>query len=189
MSQQPVPLKNNLTGLVEEAILCDSIDKAHLDLWRSQWPPTKREYEEDSHWDWDIKIESTRNFMDWRSFCILHKDKLQGLMCIRFSGESRVPETRGLPLVKVEFLATAPWNRASCIERPLYSGVGRQLLSVAIQLSRDEEFQGRIALTSLPDAETFYFKCGMRSFPPEEVDYGLTYFEMTSQQSEVFLPI
>jgi hypothetical protein len=61
------------------------------------------------------------------------------------------------------------------------------MLALAVMLSFEEEFQGRIALTSLPDAEGFYKKCGMISYPPKVDDEGLKYFEMDSGQSEEFL--
>mgnify|MGYP001574334861 FL=1 len=62
------------------------------------------------------------------------------------------------------------------------------LLLAAVQLSLDEEFQGRIGLHSLPQADDFYStKCGMTSLGRDGRYQNLTYFEMTREQAAEFL--
>ncbi len=71
---------------------------------------------------------------------------------------------------------------------PRYGLVGRVLIATAVQLSLEEGFRGRIALHSLPQAETFYEKnCEMTDLGLDQKKEGLRYFEMTPAQAAAFL--
>ncbi len=65
---------------------------------------------------------------------------------------------------------------------------GSTLLAVAIQLSIEEEFSGRIGLHSLPQANAWYANaCGMSSLGPDSAKQNLHYFEMTPEQASEFI--
>ena len=74
---------------------------------------------------------------------------------------------------------------------PRYRGVGTILIRAAIELSKIEEFKGRIGLHSLPQANHFYANtCGMTDLGIETTDKnheGLRYFEMTPEQAQAFI--
>jgi L-amino acid N-acyltransferase YncA len=73
---------------------------------------------------------------------------------------------------------------------PRYRGIGSILVRAAIELSKQEEFKGRIGLHSLPQADSFYSTtCGMSDLGVEaESPYApMRYFEMTSEQAEAFI--
>jgi hypothetical protein len=61
-------------------------------------------------------------------------------------------------LVYVEFIESAPWNRA---ERSSTATLSRheRLIRAAIELSKSEDFKGRVGLHSLPQAN----KASMRT--------------------------
>lgn len=65
--------------------------------------------------------------------------------------------------------------------------MGRVLLATAVQLSRDNGFDGRIGLFALPQAVQWYQMQYMTEIP-EEADHGLRYFEMTAEAAREFLP-
>ncbi|TGS35833.1 hypothetical protein EN825_34620, partial [Mesorhizobium sp. M8A.F.Ca.ET.182.01.1.1] len=99
---------------------------------------------------------------------------------------SRHPEHQRVPLIYVEFLATAPWNRPKLVAEPIYKGAGRVLVGTAVSLSLEEEFGGRIGLHSLPGAEVFYRDAiGMTDLgaDSEGVHKGLRYFELSSRDA------
>lgn len=97
---------------------------------------------------------------------------------------ARLKEQFGKPLVYVDFVATAPWNRAELQQPPRFRGVGQVFMLVAIEASRAVGFKGRIGLHSLPKAEDFYEKrCGFTRLGPDSSHQNLTYFEMTESQA------
>lgn len=101
----------------------------------------------------------------------------------------RVRETSqaGQDMVYVDYVETAPWNRDKVVPTPEFGGVGTNFVRVAIQLSRDEGFRGRIGLHSLPQSEPFYRRIGMLDFGPDATKQNLTYFEMTSAIADAFM--
>ena len=50
----------------------------------------------------------------------------------------------GKPIVYVEFVATAPWNRPELQNPPRYRGVGTVMVAPAVELSWDLGYRGRI---------------------------------------------
>lgn len=96
--------------------------------------------------------------------------------------------TPGQPLVYVEALATAPWNRLAIIRPPELRGVGTALLLFARQRSLQLGYGGRVGLHALPRAERFYERQRMSRFDPNPEDYPdledkpLTYFEYATMR-------
>ena len=72
-------------------------------------------------------------------------------------------------------------------DKPVYKGVGQILLAAAVNLSFDEELDGRIGLHSLPGAETFYRDViGMTDLRADTHHHGLQYFELSTAQAAKF---
>ena len=195
-------LERVASGDLVEAQLFDGISDVHLTLWQTTWLPAmaeavqrleragvpKAKWPQDLHWDWSKKTAHARGFIGLRSFCITVGGHLQGMMQVDCTKEARLPVQARKPLVYVDFLSTAPWNRKEIIQPHEFRGVGRALLLAAVQLSLDEEFQGRIGLHSLPQADDFYStKCGMTSVGRDGRYQNLTYFEMTREQAAEFM--
>jgi hypothetical protein len=106
-------------------------------------------------------------------------------MQLDLTRSSRIAGQATKPLVYVDYLETAPWNRPSPFPGPMVAGVGSVLIAAAINRSIDEEFEGRIGLHSLPQSEEFYRdKCGMTDLGPDDSYQRLRYFEATSEQAE-----
>ena len=99
----------------------------------------------------------------------------------------RIEEQKNLHLVYVRYLQIAPWNRPTFAERPRYRGIGSILIRAATALSQDMEFKGRIGLHSLPQAEGFYFVCGMTELDEDPEFQNLRYFETTPQQARALI--
>lgn len=91
--------------------------------------------------------------------------RLQGAILYRVDAESVLESGEGA--VYVDRLATAPWNRAPVTSSPSHSGVGSALLRHAIHHSHKLGLRGRVSLTTLPGATSFYAKLGF-------VDTGMT---------------
>jgi hypothetical protein len=187
-----------------EAELLDEITDHHLNLWQTTWKPAmvdavarleragvpKSYWPQDMLWDWSRKTAYARSYIGMRSFCIVCNGYLQGMMQVDCTREARLAGQAGKPIVYVDFLSTAPWNRKELIQPHKFRGVGRVLILAAIQLSADEEFQGRIGLHSLPQADAFYAdKCGMTPLGRDARYENLTYFEMTSSQAKDFMQL
>ena len=90
----------------------------------------------------------------------------------------RINGQKGMHLVYVEFVESAPWNRTSLFETPRYRGVGRILMRAAVTLSQELEFRGRVGLHSLPQANAFSANhCGMTDLGPDSKYPRLRYFD------------
>jgi hypothetical protein len=190
-----VYLQKTETGEQVEAIMVDEVTNFHLALWKKSWAPamkahcegrTLRNKPEDHHWNWKRKANDWRSLLGHHSFAILCEARLQGLMLANDFKSARLQSQFGKPIVHVEYLATAPWNRPEIKKPPLYRGVGTVMVGAAVDLSFELGYRGRIGLHSLPAAEPFYGRCGMTALGKDAADQGLMYFEMTENQAEAF---
>ncbi|MBX3415809.1 MAG: hypothetical protein KF708_24205, partial [Pirellulales bacterium] len=88
------------------------------------------------------------------------------------------------------YLETAPWNWSipELSQTGEYRGLGTLLFREAVKLSLEEEFQGRVGLHALPQAESFYREvCGMRDLGLDKSKEGLRYFELSPADARRFL--
>ncbi len=196
-----VPLKNRLTGAFEDAALYLGVDRdnlAHIEgRWRPMFEARKLEAQstgeglpeinaEDAHWEWGRKaIAATKNPLLYDVFVLECAGGTQGMMLTKKGGLgcfSRHPDHPRKPLIYVELLSTAPWNRPRLVAEPIYKGCGRVLLATAVSFSFDEEMEGRIGLHSLSGAEAFYRdQVGMTDLGADANYPGeLRYFELSS---------
>lgn len=203
-----VPLKNRLTGEFEDAWLFQGIDTdnlAHIEgRWRPMFEQRKLEAKatgetlsdinaEDQHWQWGQKaIVAIQDPLVFEIFVLECAGNTQAVMLVRKGGPkcfSRHPAHPRAPLIYVDFLSTAPWNRPKLVKEPVYKGCGRILISTAISLSFEEEMQGRIGLHSLQKAEGFYRdQIGLTDFGEDNNYGGLRYFELPSSGAAQFFP-
>jgi hypothetical protein len=196
MNESLVYLQDPQTGGLVEASLFDEVTDEHLRLWEQGWVPEMRAHRanrapadtpEDSHWNWRNKANGWRALLGYQSYALVCQGELQGLMLTNDMTSARLPQQFGKPIVYVEFLATAPWNRPELRMPPKYRGCGRIFILAAIHTSLDAGFKGRIGLHSLPAAERFYEeKCGFTRLGPDSSHQKLAYYEMTETQADAF---
>jgi hypothetical protein len=203
MSEGPSPviLTDSSSGDAVPAILLSQIGEEQISDWNQYWRPAleetlarlranqvpKSRWPQSAHWDWEFKTKQMRGLLAFRGFAVIAQGVTQGLMRVDLNHNARLPAQAGKPLVYVEYLETAPWNRSD-IATPRYRGVGSALITAAVDLSLEEDFRGRIGLHSLTQAESFYRDaCGMSDLGPDTMYFNLRYFEMTAQQATAFL--
>lgn len=198
-----IHLIDRQTGHLVEATLIDGVTREDVERAEAIWKPfldeqvermraegiPRSSWPQHRHWDWSQKQESTELYLAYRMFGIEYGSDIQGLMLALTAGKHcRIESQMGKPLVYVHFLAAAPWNVPSIVKEQRYGLVGSILIATAIQLSIDEEFQGRIGLHSLPQSDEFYRdRCHMIDLGPDPVIQNLRYFEMTPELASEFL--
>lgn len=195
--QSPIWIVDGATGQPFEAILCDAILESHVRDFEERWRPWLENAmsadpdlprQESAHWDWRRKMTAFRGLLGFPSFAIEWRGETQGLMVCSTVETCRLPNQAGLPVVYVEYLETAPWNRVTLTPTPRFKRVGPAMIDVAIQLSVHEGFQGRLGLHSLPQSDAWYRdKCKMTDLGRDAHKQNLRYFEMTPQQAKAFL--
>lgn len=195
MTTSRIYLKEGATGKMVAAEFHDEVEDTHLAMWEATWKPTMKAHcagrtpddtPRDRHWDWRHKVDMLRPYLGYHTFAIVCRGELQGLMLASDIQSARLEAQFGRPVVYVEFVATAPWNRIELQKMPRFMGVGSVFIAAAIQLSLDCRFRGRIGLHALPQSEDFYRKCGMSELGPDSAHDGLVYFEMTVEQAKGF---
>jgi GNAT superfamily N-acetyltransferase len=179
--QQTIRLVRGADGQAVEAVLLD-LTQQHLDdyetLWREQLSQSEQE---DKFWDWEFKRRLFLKRENYEGYAIASADRTEGLMIIE-TQQHRSQITPGQPLVYIEALATAPWNRPAISRPPELRGVGTALLLFARQRSLQLGYGGRVGLYALPRAERFYENQHISRFDPDPDDYPdredkpLTYF-------------
>lgn len=202
METSEVYLLRVADGELVRADLADEISEEHVALWQKNWAPLmlkaaarlaatkapKSSWPQDLHWDWRAKTDWAKSLLGMRSYCIVSGTDLEGMMILNLTKTCRLDKQRHKELAYIEFVSTAPWNRARLCETPRYQGVGTILIRAAIELSIQEEFDGRIGLHSLPQSDDFYrSKCHMSELGPDPKKQHLIYFETTPEQAKAFL--
>lgn len=139
----------------------------------------------DSHWDWRRKCTIAPGTQR-QAYGLLNGDQVEAAMMLAFDHQTRLG-TPGEPLVYVDFLATAPWNRAT-IQRPeRFRRLGTMLLGAAVEVSRIHGLEGRCGLHALPPAEGFYRQAGMQDLGADQAYYDLHYFEFDAAVARAFI--
>jgi hypothetical protein len=135
---------------------------------------------QDDHWNWRALAAGSSGRLDRISYAVECERHLQGMMIIDLTKRARLSAQAGQHLVYVDRLVTAPHNRIGFSSQPRFKGVGRVLMTLAVQVSLDEGFQGRVGLHALHQAEEFYRRsCEMEDLGPDPQYQDLRYFEMT----------
>ena len=198
-------LFNRQTGAFEPAAL-SAIEEQDLECYRTRWRPlidakiqelkrtdsfTRESLAkfsiQDEHFDWPEKCLERAEQLAWPSFALRCGGQTQGMMYVNLLQTSQIPGHEKQPLVYVDLLATAPWNRSRLVGDSRYGGVGVVLMTEAVLLSIDEEFAGRIGLHSLPQSDGFYeTKLGMTGLG-KLGRHPLNYFEFDPRGAEAWL--
>jgi len=177
-----------------------TLDQKNFEDFRNRWHPLLKARRaevsswesaadlnaQDSHWEWVEKALEAERMMGRDTFAVECAGETQGLMLVDV-GFGRLAVQRGLELVYVELLATAPWNRPKFVDAPIYKGVGRVLIGTAISLSVELGFNGRIALHSLRQSESWYRTAGGFTDVEFDADKRMRYFEMTEADAATFV--
>jgi hypothetical protein len=195
-------LEKRSSGEAVKAELWDDITDEHVQSWRTSWLPLieqavrlleennvpKEKWPQDLHWKWDKKTDWSRGYLSLHRFALTCEDGLQGLMLVNLTKlTGRLDSQKGKDLAYLEFVSTAPWNRPDLTEKPIFRGVGLNMVRTAVELSLAEGFKGRIGLHSLPQAARFYRTvCGMADLGLDTSYHNLGYFEMTEGQAVKF---
>lgn len=195
-------LLDTASGQGVEAELRDTIEEAQLIDWQTQWQPALSkvlqelrrqgvpiaQWPQSWHWDWREKTTRVQGFLAFPGFSVVCDGMTQGLMLLDLRRAAREPSQASKPLVYVDYLEVAPWNRPDLGQRPRLKGVGTALLTAAVALSEQEGYRGRIGLHSLPQSEVFYRqRCRMSDLGPDDAYQNLRYFEMTAESARSFL--
>lgn len=144
---------------------------------------------QDAGWNWRAKVDEVRDKALVKSIAMVCNNQTQGLLMLD-SGmhRGRIKSQHNQHLTYIKYIAAAPWNRSKFTQTPNYKYVGSVLIATAISNSINEEFEGRVGLHALPQAEQFYeHHCGMTNLGKDPDIEGLVYFEMTAQQALAFI--
>jgi hypothetical protein len=163
------------------------LEPKHLnDFSNFWWERLQTQEDEDQYWDWvqkeRIYLMGTLSSI-YEGYAIECEQMTQGMMLLQTGGyRSQVEPDRRL--VYVHSLATAPWNRMTNPEPNGFRTVGGTLLEFARSRSETLGFNGLVGLHSLPRAEGFYRKMGMRDSGFDSNKDGLRYFEWYSPKTD-----
>lgn len=202
MSSHLVFLKDRRTGATVEAELIGNITNEHIQAVEKDWMPLikarvmeligqnepRQNWPQSWHWNWRDKMSKVSGLLACETCALVYNGELQGLMQVNTAkARCRITEQVGKHLAYVDYVETAPWNRATMVAQPKFGGVGLNLIRAAIAISQEQGFQGRIGLHSLPQSEAFYANvCGMTDLGVDASTESLKYFEMTPAQAAAF---
>lgn len=179
-------LRGDSNKLVEATLL--DLAPSHINNFRQEWKASLRQFsQEDKYWDWAFKKRAASNYGNYECYAIEADERTQGLMMIETKWHRSRMKSRQ-PLVYVEAISVAPWNRVQIRRPPQFRRVGSVLLEFARTRSAALGYEGRIGLESLPGAEGFYEGRNMMRFEPEidpfvDDELPLTYFEYPPRRS------
>ena len=193
--------------------LAEGLDTTHLDFMDAHWAPAiRRQYNlailqffqlpaadqtpekwiemlgnlevQDHHWKWRTKCSIAPGTMR-RVFSLLNAGEVEAAMVLLTGETSRDPAI-ALPILYVDFVAVAPWNRKT-FQSPLrFRHLGTVMIGAAVELSRTLGLDGRCGLHSLPQSEGFYRRIGMRDFGLDAAYSSLRYFEFDATAARNF---
>jgi len=160
-----------------------------VDRWlRTWWPELDQAKEWSATWDWAaaVRAASTEGHT---CLAISRPDKLDGLVSLSVTDSELSRLEPGRPIVYIDWIDSAPHNRKR-FGRQEVKNVTRLLLGVAIDISRQLGFGGRIGLHSGPLVETYYRDhLGMAPGEREEHEDGKwLYFEGSPDWADWFWP-
>jgi hypothetical protein len=161
------------------ATICP-LTQEHVEQIDTIWNDILRETRQpDAYWDWAYKLRLALDDDRYEAYGIELDEILQGLVLIETQWHRSWLPGR-FPLVYIEYLASAPWNRRPIEDPPYLKNVGRALLFLARQRSVELGYEGRVGLHAIPGAEGFYRHFNMIDNGPDPDKDGLVYFEYTA---------
>ncbi|WP_395145032.1 GNAT family N-acetyltransferase [Armatimonas sp.] len=175
----PLWLYETATQSLAEAHVLQIVTDQQMTSIDQSWDAHNLVGFEHSHWDWKSKYR--HRSPETLIFGLECKNEIQALMFLLFD---KMSHEDNLPLVYVDYLATAPWNQGNDSR---FKRSGTLLIYQAIQESLSRGWQGRMGLHSLPQARGFYLKWGMIDLGEDPRYDDLDYFEMRASQATHFL--
>lgn len=201
-------------GKVFKVDLAEGLDSVHLDFIEAKWAPAlERQYNlailqffqrpsaeqtpekwletqgqfqvQDHHWDWRSKSANAPSSRR-RILSLLNAAEVEAAMVLQFGKTSRDP-TAPMPIVYVDYLAVAPWNRKVVQHPQRFKNLGTVMLGVAVAMSIATGLDGRCGLHSLPQSEGFYRRIGMTDYGVDPAYSSLRYFEFSAQAARNFV--
>lgn len=164
------------SGETVTGLLCEMKDR-HLEDFETIWKGILIATDQpDRYWIWNYKLRQANQDARYEAYAIEVDSLTQGLIFLETQWHrSQMPQR--YPLVYVEALATAPWNRRLLEDPPYLQGVGQTLLLFARQRSLELGYGGRVGLYALPGSEGFYRRNQMPEYDTDLDKEGLIYFE------------
>ena len=176
--QKPILLSSGSGALIEGSIR--PMTAGHLNDYNEIWRPLlEQTAQPDKGWPWEYKLRQAQNQERFEAYAVEVDGFAHGLLYIETQGHrSGLPQR--FPIVYVQALTSAPWNRKDIEDPPYLRGVGRTLLLFARERSQLLGYQGRVGLHALPEAAGFYDRMGMPDYGPDSDNEGLIYFEYST---------
>lgn len=175
MTEQSIQLLSG-NGQTVDGLICVMQQRHWLDFqstWRGILTETNQA---DADWMWDYKLRQAERENRYEAYALEVEAFTQGLLFLETQWHrSHLPQRA--PLVYVEALASAPWNRLTLEQPPFLRGVGQMLLSFSRQRSVSLGYGGRVGLHALPEAEGFYRRLQVPEYDADPEKEGLVYFE------------
>lgn len=164
------------TGEIVLASICPMNEK-HLEDIQNLWQGMLAEAEQvDDGWAWEYKLRQSQQSDRHEAYVVEEENLTHGLIYIETQWHrSQFPHRK--PLVYIETINSAPWNRIEIEDPPYLKGVGKALLLFSRQRSLKIGFGGRVGLHALPGTERFYRRQQMPEYEPDAEKEGLIYFE------------
>ena len=202
MSTRTTQLVDGASGNLVEAQLHDELEAQDLLLVERVWSAhraklmasllhagvMRRDWPQSLHWDWGRKAPELKLLVN--SACgLVCQDEWQALMITKTQPyQARLGDDRGKALVYVDFLEVAPWNWPipQLQQRARFKACGSVLLRQAVAQSLSEGFHGRLGLHALPQAESYYERCGMTRIALDATKEDLAYFEFGRNEAQQF---
>ena len=177
--QQAIEVERG-SGSFVPGLICQ-MSQVHLVQIETIWQRMLRETQQpDMDWSWAYKLRLAARESRYEAY-VIEIDKLaHGVMLLEMQWHRSQLDSQGIersPLVYIEYLASAPWNRRVIENPPYFVGIGRALLLVARQRSVELGYGGRVGLHSISESEAFYHRQGMPEYGADPDKDGLVYFE------------
>ena len=178
------------------------ISNANVEDWRKIWVPEHfrligrildrgddiMEHVESAKWNWGKKVYELRVSDNQIGFSLVSQGVTQAMMIIDISKKCKHWLQSNQNLVYIEYIQSAPWNNRQLNDGNVrYGGTGTILMRKAVEFSRNSLWRGRLGLHSLRNSEGFYRKAGMKELGADANYQGLSYFEMTPHQADIFM--
>lgn len=161
--------------------LVRTMSQIHLVQIETIWQGMLRETQQpDMDWSWAYKLRLAARESRFEAYVIEIDQLAHGVMLLETEWHRSQLDGQGeerLPLVYVEYLASAPWNRRVIEDPPYFVGIGRTLLMFARQRSVELGYGGRLGLHSILESEAFYHRQEMPDYGADADKDGLVYFE------------
>ena len=140
----------------------------------------------DKHWNWRQKCTFAPGG-NRRVYGLLNADHVEAAMLLALGRQARSGGVIGEPIIYVDYLAVAPWNRTAIQNPERFRRLGTLLLGAAVETSRILGMSGRCGLHALPSSEGFYRRLGMTELGIDPSYHGLRYFEFDAASAMKFL--